>query len=535
MRSSTTRRLTHRLRRLVGRRPSDQNDREPRSRPVGVEALETRELLSADSAWNFVTAPQLHPPKVNVLTRQPGTAPGLIFVAPYSMHPAVAVSQSGPMIMDDSGNPVWFVPVQAPTVALDFQAQTLSGRRVLTWWQGTIATGGPSGLPVGTSLSPDSHFIIDNNHYQQMMTVSARNGFTTDLHDFDITPRGIGVLIGTKVENANLTPYGGVQNGSFLDAEVQGINLRTGRLAFAWDIGQHVPLSDSYVPAPTSAGVVWDPYHVNSADVSSDGMQLLVSARHTSTVYDINLRTGQTLWEFGGKQNTIHVTPGLATGPDASLFQDQHNARFVPGGISVFDNGGVIPGPDSGPFSPSRGMVFNINPRTLTATLQAPLFSHASALFSNSQGNVQTLPNGNTFIGWGADTQSDGSPTSYFSEFNSNGAMIYDAQLPGQDVSYQALRLPWVGVPLTPPAIAVTQAGAQHTVYASWNGSTNTEAWRLLAGNTASALRPVALAGRSGFETAITTTAPGPFYRVQALGPGGRVLSMSSVIDAAQS
>ena len=63
----------------------------------------------------------------------------------------------------------------------------------------------------------------------------------------------------------------------------------------------HVPLGDSLVPAPTTPGSPWDAYHVNSIDVSPDGSQILLSGRSTWGIYDISHKTGQVLWELGGK------------------------------------------------------------------------------------------------------------------------------------------------------------------------------------------------------------------------------------------
>ena len=165
-------------------------------------------------------------------------------------------------------------------------------------------------------------------------------------------------------------------------------------------------------------------------------------------------------------------------------------------------------------------------------SLQGPIFSHDPALYPNSQGNLQTLPNGDVFIGWGEDVQAHVGVSSYYTEYDSNGSLLYDAVLPGQDVAYRVFRLPWVGLPLTRPAAAIALVSGQPTVYASWNGSTETVAWELLAGPTRTALSPVSTTPRTGFETAIATTNTGPFYQVEAVGAGGAVLKRSLVIRA---
>ena len=125
-----------------------------------------------------------------------------------------------------------------------------------------------------------------------------------------------------------------------------------------------------------------------------------------------------------------------------------------------------------------------------------------------------------------------GQLSSYFTEYSSSGSVLADYVLAGQDVSYRAYSLPWVGLPLTKPAAAAVDASGQTTVYASWNGSTQTNAWELLAGPTKASLSPVSTTPRSGFETAIATTAAGPFYEVKAINASGKTLKTSDVIRA---
>ena len=133
-------------------------------------------------------------------------------------------------------------------------------------------------------------------------------------------------------------------------------------------------------------------------------------------------------------------------------------------------------------------------------------------------------------VGWGSDGPPGGVLSSYITEYSSSGSVLADYELAGQDVSYRAYSLPWVGLPLTKPAVAAVDASEQTTVYASWNGSTETHAWELLAGPNRASLKPVSTTPRSGFETAIATAAAGPFYEVKALDAGGKVLNTSAVI-----
>jgi hypothetical protein len=501
--------------------------------PPCLEALESRNLLShASGVWNFVSAPGLHPMKVNVLTLNPGASLDPIFVAPYAIspNPSELVGETGPLIMDAAGNPIWFHPVSSNNSmqVVDFGTQTLFGKPVLIWWQGTIAGIQPSNLPPGTPLSGD--FVIYNQHYQKIMTVRAPGGAGLDLHELLLTSQGDAYFIAAKTVKANLTAYGGLTDGEYVDPIIEEENLRTGKVIFTWNMATHVPLSDSVVPAPTTPGLAWDVFHVNSVDVSPGGSQLLISARSTWGIYDISHKTGQVLWELGGKHNQFSLPSNLITGPFDSAFQYQHDARFVNGAISLFDDGGIGAPPDGGPYGPARGLILNLDVQNHTASLASLPYYHDPALLASSQGNLQVLGNGDVLVGWGADFQAGGAVSSYFTEYSSTGSVLADYVLAGQDVSYRAYSLPWVGLPLTRPAAAVAQASGQTTVYASWNGSTETSAWELLAGTRRTSLSPVSITPRTGFETEIATTAAGPFFEVKALDAGGKTLKSSAVI-----
>ena len=84
------------------------------------------------------------------------------------------------MILDPSGNMIWFQPLPANELATDFRVQQLNGQPVLTWWQGFTNNG--SGRGEG---------VIYNSQYQQIATVQAGNGLQgMDLHEFLVTPAG---------------------------------------------------------------------------------------------------------------------------------------------------------------------------------------------------------------------------------------------------------------------------------------------------------------------------------------------------------
>jgi hypothetical protein len=183
---------------------------------------------------------------------------------------------------------------------------------------------------------------------------------------------------------------------------------------------------------------------------------------------------------------------------------DDHCCQITGGGTYV------------APTADSRGLVLNLNTKTkpYTASL-ADQYYRPNAVDPDYMGSIQPLPGGNEFVGWGSKP--------YFSEFTAAGKTVLDGLLPGSDLSYRATVQPWVGLPLTQPSGAIRGK----TVYASWNGATQVTGWRVLASGGTGSFKPVAFAGRSGFETAIPVRGSYHSFEVQALGAQGRPLATS--------
>jgi len=449
---------------------------------------------------HFHSRPDLEPPAVVVSATSPSSAAGELFTAPYA-----GPGPSGPMIFEEDGNLVWFHPLPKGTEATNLQVQQLDGQPVLTWWQGRIP---PQGFGQGEEM-------IDNSAYQQIGSVHAGNGYLADLHEFHITPQGTAVLTVFDPIYCNLSADGGPSNGSVTDSSFQEIDIKTGLVRREWNALDHLGLGESY-SSPKGADSEWpfDYFHLNSIDQLADG-RTLISARNTSTLYELNTITGQVLTHIGGKHSTVKLTAGAATAY-------QHDASALGGDeISVFDNGGVPK-----VHAQSRGLVLAVNAQAGTDRVVAEYRHSAPPLLAGSQGDMQTLGDGNVFIGWGAEP--------YFSEYNAHGQLLYDAHMHGSYQSYRSFRFPWTGAPGDAPAIAATQTATATatatTVYASWHGDTRTASWRLLAGASASQLAPVTSVPRAGFETAVTVPASEPYVAVQALSAEGAVLGTSRTI-----
>ena len=68
-------------------------------------------------------------------------------------------------------------------------------------------------------------------------------------------------------------------------------------------------------------------------------------------------------------------------------------------------------------------------------------------------------------------------------------------------------------------------------VYASWNGATNVSSWEVSAGSKHDKLRPLGIAKRHGFETAIPLRIQPRFASVTAVDYSGRRMRRSPVIQ----
>ncbi|HEX4110008.1 MAG TPA: arylsulfotransferase family protein [Solirubrobacteraceae bacterium] len=437
----------------------------------------------------FRSAPYLHPPKVTA-TSDPDTTSGDLLLTPNNG------PQNGPLILNGKGQVVWFDPITNGEEALDLQVQSYEGQPVLTWWQGY------SGNGYGT----DSEDVIVNSSYKTIAVVHAGDGYSADLHEFQITPQGTALLTAFVPVKANLTSLGGTRNETVLDCVIQEVDISTGQVLWEWHALGHVPVSASYAGKPTASSP-YDYFHINSIQELPNG-NLLISSRSTWAVYEISRTTGKIIWQLGGKHSSFKLGAG-------ANFEWQHDARLAPNNtLTLFDDADT-PKEES----QSRAVELQLNMKTMKATL-VQSYVHDPPLLAASQGNAQTLANGNVFVGWGAQPE--------FSEYTPNGQQIFNGSFTAPIGSYRAFRSPWTGQPDIPPSISISagRAGAV-TVFASWNGATDVARWQLLAGPDAKDLRSIASAASAGFETSISGRTAQRYVAVRALSSAGKTLGTS--------
>jgi EmrB/QacA subfamily drug resistance transporter len=462
-------------------------------------------------AYSFVSAPNLHPLKVVPgVPGTPGTkrAPGYIFMAAfYDISNPPMIGQSGPLILDNKFQPVWFKPVPQNVVSGNLSLQHYQGKPVLAWWQGQLTSTG------NTESGED---VIVNQHYQPVATIRGKNGWLITIHELAIRGNDVWVTANKNLP-MNLSRWGGPYNGSIVDSAVQEYDIRTGKLVYSWDALKHIPLGDSYEAQVPLAP--WDAYHVNSISFPNDGT-FVASMRSTFAAYKVNIKTGKIVWTLGGRHSSF-------TFGQRAAFTWQHDVQVYPGSnlVTVFDDhccqitgGGTYVAPPAN--TDSRGIILRLNTGTHKATLADEYIDPHENSYGQPDymGSMQPVTGGNEFLGWGS--------TPFFSEFTPTGKLVMDGVLPGSDVSYRTLLEPWSGQPLYPPSGAARTVSGKTTVYASWNGATRVASWKVLRATSASTFTPVGQAARSGFETPINVPT-GSRFEVQAVDSGGNVIGTS--------
>lgn len=411
---------------------------------------------------------------------------GLLLTTPAPVGPDL----SGAAIYDNSGNVVYW----RPGPYMNLEKITFLGKPALSMWDNSVAGG---------------RFIVLNSSYEQIAAYNATGHFT-DGHEFQVSPDGSRVLLlGYDYVTRDLSAYGGTADAQVIDYFIQEQNVYTGEITFQWNTLDHIPFTETQEPL---TGDVVDPVHANSLEYDTDG-NLLMSARHTSTVYKINRTTGDVMWRFGGKNSDFT----FADPADRPSYQ--HDARRLPDGrLSLFDNGNKE--------SPqvSRAVVYSLDETAKTAKLDEDLQPDPPA-FADFAGSSRRTSNGDTLV--------DYASAGRMAEFGADGTQVFSAAFPQGFWSYRAIRADWQGNPAGPPAAMLggPAADGSRTLSMSWNGATRVDRWRVETGPASRALTTATTVAKTGFTTKTKVTPPNgaTVIRISALDVDGKVLGARTV------
>jgi hypothetical protein len=416
-------------------------------------------------------------------------ASGLLFLGPFH-----AREQNGALIVDSSGEPVWFRRTGANAVT-NLRVAAYRGKPVLTWWEGATR----QGLGEGT-------FVVADQTYREIARFPAAAGRPSDLHELILTPRGTAYVSSYVTVPMDLTSLGGPKQGKAVGGVVQELELPHGKKVFEWNSLDHVQVSEAHQAVAKGP---YDYFHLNSIEPTPDG-NLLVSARNTWAVYKIDHGSGAVRWRLGGKRSSFAMAAG-------TRFAWQHDARWhSPGEISLFDNGAAPK-----VHSHSRGLRIALDTKRMRASL-VRAYTHSSGALGIALGSVQRQANGNWLVSWGT--------APYFTELGPDGDVRLDGALPEERWTYRTLRFPWVGRPVDDPAAVVRATTGSSYLHASWNGATEVVAWALHAGRSAGSLTPVATVPKRGFETALPLPPSARYAAAVAVDRRGKKLGQSAAV-----
>lgn len=166
---------------------------------------------------SYKSRPDLAPPHLNITI--PATSEveqGDLFIAPYSWSEN-GTPQSGPYILDSSGELVWSGYGYFNPTTVNFQPSRWKGQAVLFGYEGTLNRLRGHGH--------GHHKILDQN-YQTIREVRHGNHYLSDLHEFNIVDETTALTGSYTPHEVDLTPYGGDENQTWvLNFILQGMLL----------------------------------------------------------------------------------------------------------------------------------------------------------------------------------------------------------------------------------------------------------------------------------------------------------------------
>ena len=134
----------------------------------------------------------------------------------------------------------------------------------------------------------------------------------------------------------DLSAVHGSAAGVLTDSVIQEIDVKTGLVMWEWHALGHIPIAESNNPVTHAAAIRGTTSTSTRSDPGTAG-DVLLSARNTWTVYDVDLHSGGFIWRTRRHALSFKLGPG-------TRFYWQHDAEFQPGGlISLFDNGSDPP------------------------------------------------------------------------------------------------------------------------------------------------------------------------------------------------
>ena len=288
------------------------------------------------------------------------------------------------VVFDNHGVPVWWMKGNPPP----FNAQLLpNGNLAWTRW---VFSRAPSGYYEEHALDGSLVRTYDT---------SPRG---SNPHELVVLPNGNFLMVAYRPrDGVDLSRWGGPKNATVLDGELQELDPN-GHVLWSWSTADHLRLSETkhwypklFKDRPVDLGngrFAYDLAHVNS--IEPLGGRVIMSARHTDAVYEIDRATGKIVWKLGGTKTPERLR--ITNDPEGSNeLGGQHDARTTDGGttITVYDNGTLRD-------RPPRALAFRIDRAKGTAKLVRSI-AYAPVGKSTCCGSARLLPGGHWVVSWG--------------------------------------------------------------------------------------------------------------------------------------
>lgn len=367
--------------------------------------------------------------------------PGLIF-----LDNRTSGQNSYNVIFDNTGLPLWYW--QTDDERRDMKVQ-------------------PNGVLTMLARNGGMRFIGLNEHYEQVETYRAVNGYDTDEHELTVLEDGSYFLIGRRNETVDMSRYisGGNASVSVRETVIQGFTPAH-EMVFQWRAWDNYHPADVHLDNPRGGSFRFP--HMNAIQLDRDG-HILLSCRHLSEVTKIHRQTGQIIWRLGGGKNSDFV---FVNDP-LNGFRNQHAISATdPNRYLLFDNGDL--------HSPqvSRGVEYELDLEAKTATVVWQYPDPATRdVYSHYMGNTQRLPNGNTLINWAV----GGLPK--LSEIRPDGSKALELNWVDRREAYRVWKCAWEGRALKPHLLTETEADEVLLIYNQF-GDPNVAFYRIYGGPT---------------------------------------------------
>ncbi len=347
------------------------------------------------------------------------TEQGGIFLSTFSADPRLKFSPYL-MILDNSAAPFYYQRMLGPS--FDFK---VSAGGLMTYFDG--------GARYYYELD-NSNAIVDS--------FACGNGYTTDFHDLEILPNGHALVISYDPKQIDMSA---IVDGGDTAAIVTGLVIQeidqNKYVVFEWRSWDHFQITDATHEDLTAHRI--DYVHGNAVELDHDG-NILLSSRHLDEITKINRQSGKIMWRWGGKHNEFAFVN------DDLRFSHQHDIRRLSDGtLTIFDNGNYR----SPQYSLAVEYRLDEQAKTCTLTWQ---YRNTPDLYAYAMGNVQRLPNGNRFIGWGT--------AGMVTEVQPDGEKVCQIELPEGVYTYRAFRFRWRS------DVTITQPGfpSEYTLFQNY-------------------------------------------------------------------